>query len=259
MDKVMGLLLAASAGALLLAGCKKADREPSPAVPPSYSLSAIPADAQGERIRFGRAIFDETPGFAPAYTGAKISCGDCHTQSGTAAYAAPMVDLAGMFPMYNQRAGRVIGLEERIQECFTRSENGKPLPPNSQEMLSLVAYINWLSRDGVKGAPYKGRGLVKLPEMVGNISRGKQEYASQCAGCHGADGAGVPPVLPPVWGPDSYNNGAGMNNPEKTAAFLLHNMPQNHPGTLTTQQAFDVAAYLHAMPRPKFNESYKGY
>jgi thiosulfate dehydrogenase len=170
-----------------------------------------------------------------------------------------MVDLAVMFPMYNRRAGRVIGLEERIQECFTRSENGKPLPPYSQEMLSLVAYINWLSRDGVKGAPYKGRGLVKLPEMVGNISRGKQEYASQCAGCHGADGTGVPPVLPPVWGPDSYNDGAGMNNPEKTAAFLLHNMPQNHPGTLTTQQAFDVAAYLHAMPRPKFNESYKGY
>ena len=34
------------------------------------------------------------------------------------------------------------------------------------------------------------------------------------------------PVLPPVWGPDSYNDGAGMNNPEKTAAFLLHNMPE---------------------------------
>src|SRR5258708_34612741 len=107
MDKVMGLLLAASAGALLLAGCKKADREPSPAVPPSYSLSAIPADAQGERIRFGRAIFDETPRFAPAYTGAKISCGDCHTQCGTTAYAAPMWYLSATFPRYDKRAACV--------------------------------------------------------------------------------------------------------------------------------------------------------
>ena len=50
-----------------------------------------------------------------------------------------------------------------------------------------------------------------------------------------------------------------MNNPVKMAAFLVPNMPQNNPGSLTPQQAFDVAAFIHTMPRPKFNEAYKHY
>jgi len=84
MDKVMGpLLLAASAAALLLAGCQGTGHDESLAKPRSHSLSAMPADAQGERIRFGRAIFDDTPRLAPACTGGKNSCGDCHIKSGT--------------------------------------------------------------------------------------------------------------------------------------------------------------------------------
>jgi hypothetical protein len=48
-----------------------------------------------------------------------------------------------------------------------------------------------------------------------------------------------------------------MNKPQKMAAFLFHNMPQNAPGTLTAQDAYDVAAYIHTKPRPKFNPAYK--
>jgi thiosulfate dehydrogenase len=247
-------------GALLLAGRQSVDHHEQPQTRPTSSAQpATPMGEPSQLARQGRAIFDETPRYASAYTGAKISCGDCHINSGTEPYAAPMVDLAGMFPMYSKRAGRVISLEERIQECFTRSENGRPPPPESSEMQALVAYITWLSRIEVKGQPYKGRGLVKIATLTGNAARGKQAYASQCAECHGADGAGSPPVLPPVWGPGAYNDGAGINRPENMAAFLLHNMPQNRPGTLTAQQSFDIAAFLHSMPRPKFNEAYKGY
>jgi thiosulfate dehydrogenase len=126
-------------------------------------------------------------------------------------------------------------------------------------MQALVAYINSPSRTEDNGKPYKGRGLVKLAALTGNVTKGKQAYASQCAECHGADGAGSPPVMPPVWGPGSFNDGAGINRPESMAAFLFHNMPQNHPGTLTAQRSFDISAFIHTMPRPKFNEAYKGY
>ena len=126
-------------------------------------------------------------------------------------------------------------------------------------MRALVAYIEWLSRDGIKGKAYKGRGLVKLAALTGDSVAGKATYAAQCAACHGADGAGVPPVLPALWGPNSYNDGAGMNKQAKMAAFVIHNMPQNHPGTLTPQQACDVAAFIHSKPRPKFNQVYKSY
>jgi len=69
----------------------------------------------------------------------------------------------------------------------------------------------------------------------------------------------VSPALPQVRGPASYKDGAGINRPESMAAFLFHNIRQNHPGTLTAQQSFDIATFLHTMPRPKFNEAYKGH
>lgn len=256
-DLLGPLLLAVSA--LLFAGRKGVDHQPTSTRSTMSSQQTSLAHEQGQLVRRGRAIFDETPRYAPSYTGAKITCGDCHINSGTEPYAAPMVDLVGLFPMYSKRAGRVISLEDRIQECFSRSENGRPLPPHSREMQALVAYIESLSRNEVKGKSFKGRGLVKLVALTGNATKGKGAYASQCAGCHGADGAGFPPAMPPVWGPASYNDGAGINRPENMAAFLFHNMPQNHPGTLTAQQSFDIAAFLHTMPRPKFNEAYKGY
>lgn len=245
-------------------GCSRTAQHPSAAAQAEHENSPfaeadMPSGEQGNLIRAGRDIFDHTPVHASKYVGAKVSCADCHINGGTAAYAAPMIDLAGIFPMYNKRAGHQIGLDERIQECFTRSENGSPPASDSPEMKSLIAYIDWLSRDGTKGKPYKGRGFVKLAALQGNIPRGQQVYVSQCAACHGVDGAGVPPVLPPVWGQDSYNDGAGMNNPAKMAAFLTHNMPQNHPGSLTPQQAWDVSSYVHSMPRPKFNQAYKSY
>lgn len=221
--------------------------------------SAASADQLSPLAVQGKLIFDDTPKYARAYVRNKLACNDCHIQSGTAAHAAPMIDLAGLFPMFNKRAGHVISLENRIQECFTRSEAGSPPATNSPEVQALVAYIDWLSRDGEKGKAWPGRGLVKIPTLTGDPVAGKVVYVAQCAGCHGSDGAGVPPILPAVWGNDSFNDGAGMNKPAKMAAFVLHNMPQNHPGTLSPQQAWDVSAYIHTMPRPKFDQAYRLY
>lgn len=244
----------------LCAGCSRSHSvvRPAAAMQPAES-AAIPPGSEGEEIRRGKLIFDQTPHYAAAYVGNRLSCSDCHVRSGTMPYAAPLIGVANLFPMFNKRAGHVISMQERFQECFARSENGRPLPDNSEEMRALTAYVSWLSRDGVKGRPFPGRGFVTLPALTGDPARGKSVYAEQCAGCHGKDGAGVPPVLPALWGPNSYNDGAGMNNPEKMAAFVQHNMPQNHPGTLTPQQAFDVSSFVHSMPRPKFNQAYRHY
>jgi thiosulfate dehydrogenase len=220
----------------------------------AQSDDAMPALAQK-----GKLIFDETPKYAGAYVGNKLSCNDCHLENGTAAYSAPMIDIAGLFPMFNKRAGHMISLENRIQECFARSEAGQPLPEESPQMEALVSYVDWLSRNGTKDRAYSGRGLVKLAGLTGDPAAGQAVYASQCAGCHGSDGAGAPPILPALWGPSSFNDGAGMNNPAKMAPFVFQNMPQNHPGTLTPQQAFDVSAYIHSKPRPKFNQAYRFY
>ncbi len=207
----------------------------------------------------GKLIFDRTPKYAHEYVGNQLACSDCHAGSGTVAHAAPMIDLAGLFPMFNKRAGHVISLANRIQECFTRSEAGTPPPENSPTVQALVAYIDWLSRDGVKGEPWPGRGLKQVAVLTGNPVAGKAVYGAQCAECHGANGAGMPPILPAVWGDNSFNDGAGMNKPAKMAAYVHSNMPQNHPGSLSLQQTWDVVAYILSKPRPKFNRAYRNY
>lgn len=218
----------------------------------------IPPSAKREAIRLGQRIFEQTPRYAARYVGNQMNCADCHLQGGRAPYSAPMVGLTRIFPAYNQRAGRVITLAERIQQCFVRSENGRPLSSTSGEMTALLAYIDWLSK-GQPDARIQGRGLVKLPQLQGDPARGAAIYAKQCAACHGTDGAGVPPVLPPLWGADSFNSGAGMSTVQKLAAFVQYNMPQNAPGTLGAQEAYDVAAYIAGKPRPKMNPAYAKY
>jgi thiosulfate dehydrogenase len=251
----MALAMALAGCCAALAGCRGVGSRNGMATANSASAEISPPPLAQQ----GKLIFDNTPKYAGKYVGNKLSCNDCHLKSGTADFSAPMIDMAGLFPMYNKRAGHIISLQNRIQECFARSEAGIPPPQDSEEMRAVVAYIEWLSRDGEKGKAYKGRGFVKVAALKGDPQAGKKIYAAQCASCHGTDGAGVPPVLPALWGNNSYNDGAGMNNPSKMSAFLIHNMPQDHPGTLTPQQAYDVAAYVHTKARPKFNQAYKGY
>jgi thiosulfate dehydrogenase len=219
----------------------------------SPSIAKIPRGALGESILLGLHIFQETPRYAAAYVGDKISCGDCHIQTGTMPYAMPLVGAPAWFPMHSDRADRMISLEDRIQECVTRSENGSPLPHDGPEMRGLQAFFDWLPVSQPSGQPNPGRGLASMPDLQGDSARGSAVYDKYCSACHGADGAGVPPILPPLWGPGAYNDGAGMNQVKKMAAFVARNMPQNKPGALTSQEAYDVSAYIASKPHPAYN------
>ncbi|MGT2493202.1 c-type cytochrome [Cupriavidus basilensis] len=92
-----------------------------------------------------------------------------------------------------------------------------------------------------------------MPDRV----HGKAVYAAQCASCHGAEGQGTKNpqggyIFPPVWGKDSFNVGAGMARMYTAAAFVKHNMPLGQGGTLSAQDAVDVAAYFTQQPRPDY-------
>jgi len=215
--------------------------------------TTIPQGPLGDSIRLGLQVFNDTSKYAAVYVGNKMSCGHCHVGSGMVAYAMPLVGVPGLFPMYREREKEVVTFEERIEQCFQRSEFGHRVPNNSPEMTGLVAYAQWLSKDQPTGRPFPGRGLVKLPpDLTGDIDRGSVIYAKQCSLCHGAEGAGQLPAIPALWGPDAYSDGAGMNYIDRMAAFVQHNMPQSNPGSLTPQQAFDVATYVHSKPHPHF-------
>ena len=57
--------------------------------------------------------------------------------------------------------------------------------------------------------------------------------------------------VPPVWGDDSFNSAAGMNQPPIAAAFIRMKMPYYGMPALSRQEAWDVAQLLAAKPRPQ--------
>ena len=56
-------------------------------------------------------------------------------------------------------------------------------------------------------------------------------------------------VFPPLWGADSFNDGAGMHRVLTAARFIKAKMPLGKPD-LTDDDAFDVAAFINSKPRP---------
>ena len=61
-------------------------------------------------------------------------------------------------------------------------------------------------------------------------------------------------VFPPLWGKDTFNNGAGMNRLAMATRFVKHNMPQGasfDAPQLTDDEAYDVSAFMLSKPRPE--------
>ena len=202
-------------------------------------------------VRRGRALIQFTPDSLPQNVKASLTCGNCHVGDGTVRDAMPLVGSYARFPQYRARSGKVDVLEDRINDCFERSMNGKALDRAGRDMHDIIAYLAFLSIGMPVGVEMEGQGMPRLQPMPGDTVRGQQVFASSCVVCHGADGGGTV-AAPPLWGPKSYNIGAGMARVNTAAAFIHKLMPRDKPGTLTPQQAFDVAAYINSRPRPDF-------
>ena len=58
-------------------------------------------------------------------------------------------------------------------------------------------------------------------------------------------------MFPPLWGKDSFNWGAGMHRINTAAAFIKQSMPLGKGGSLTDEQAWNVAAFMNSHERPQ--------
>ena len=212
----------------------------------------IPNDSMGASVRRGLYLMRFTPESLPQFATSGLRCTSCHQDDGLKLTAAPLTGSHARFPKYMGRTGAVITLTDRVNYCFTRSLAGNVLPPDSREMTDLLAYMAFISQDVPVSYKMAGHdGLIPMPEQLdGDATRGEQLYVEKtCSTCHGADGNGLG-VLPPLWGPRAYSIGASMSRIERAASFIYHNMPQTAPGSLTQQEAFDLAAYINGKPRP---------
>jgi thiosulfate dehydrogenase len=79
---------------------------------------------------------------------------------------------------------------------------------------------------------------------------GGQLYAANCASCHGDNGQGQ--VGPPLWGQGSFNDGAGTARVYTLAGFIRYAMPLTAPGSLSDEDAQQLAAFIDSHDRPAF-------
>lgn len=217
---------------------------------------SIPEGAFGDAVRLGRDIFTDTQTHARAYVGNGLNCVNCHLDAGRKPDSSPLWAAYGMFPMYREKNDRINTYEDRLAGCFRFSMNGKAPPYGSKELVALMSYSAWLAQGAPLGVELPGRGYPRLakPAQEPDIARGKAVYVANCALCHGADGAGTQVdgryAFPPLWGPDSFNGGAGMSRIENASGFIKANMPLGQGNTLSDQEAWDVARYMNSHERP---------
>jgi thiosulfate dehydrogenase len=164
------------------------------------NLASLPAGEMGESIVRGRAYLAKTGELLPAFVGNGLTCKNCHlgndTEVGVVANAAPFVGVVAGFPQYRSRDGAVNLLEQRINSCFERSMNGKPLPLDHPAMVDMVAYMTWLSQGVPVGSVVAGHGMPQLvlardPDMA----QGKGHLSGQVprlSRSHGGGLGGVP-------------------------------------------------------------------
>lgn len=219
----------------------------------------LPAGELGRVIELGREIVEHTGEhpLSKPYVGNSLNCTSCHLDAGTHEQAASFIGVATAYPAWSPREKRVVTLQDRALNCFMRSQNGIRPPVGSEVAVAITAYITWLSTgQPVKQNPAKPLGPNHTPELApakGNVESGQVLYTEHCASCHADNGLGSDDG-PPVWGDQSYNDGAGLSREAKLASWLKVAMPLDDPH-LSDQEAFDIAAFVNSHARPKFRLS----
>ena len=248
--------------------------------------SALDDSFEGDQVRLGYRLFMATPAETPRLTPSQMSCGNCHLNAGQRELALPLVGSGAMFPEYNRRAGRDFTLEDRIVGCFMRSENAtdgletdgvgpgdqqveRILPaPDSEEVVALAAYIRWISRDYLPGEnpPWRKQNTIPSGALIPldqlDPQRGEQLFTEYCVECHGEDGQGIQIAdkrAGPLWGPHSWNDGAGAARVYTLAGIIRYMMPYLNPGVLTDEEAQQIAAFITSKPRPEYPYKYDDY
>lgn len=217
----------------------------------------IGSDEFGKMVRLGQAIFHDTKANAGGFVGNDLACRNCHIDDGRKAGSAPLWAAYVIYPQYRKKNGHVNSFEERLQGCFRYSMNGKSPPLGDRTLVALESYAFFLAKGAPTGVKMKGQGYPKLAEPPKlDPAAGAKVYAANCALCHAADGGGQKAAdgstaFPPLWGPRSYNWGAGMSSVSNAAAFIKANMPYGVGGTLSDADAWAVAAYIDSQERPQ--------
>ncbi len=238
-------------------------------VPAPRTAAATSPGGPGATEEYGKRLIAQTseylgpdvPNASMRSMDSRLACASCHIGAGLEPGNLSLATAFTRYPRISPRSGGNETIQDRINGCMMRSMNGRALAEDSPEMVAMVAYLRFLSsQDAETGAAQKKAhepAAFKTPNRAAHLKNGEQVFSQRCAACHGAEGAGLAAardlihgfVFPPLWGPNSFNDGAGMHRVLTAAKFVKARMPLGNPD-LNDDQAFDVAAYLNSRPRP---------
>lgn len=245
---------------MFLSACSNSDDQDTGKKNPENIAELIPSmddysKEEQEKIEHGRELSNNTQALLPDNVGNRLACASCHAGAGTGD-AINLIGVTKKFPQYSKREGKDVTLEERINGCFMRSMDGKPIDEDSEEMEAFMAFYKYIS-DGVESGdeyPFmtESLGADSMPEPDPEQG-GKLIERYNCMTCHG-DPTATNPALsgPDLFGEGSFNDGAGMARLSNMQGFIKKHMPLDDPGTLSEQEAADLAAYVLMQERPEF-------
>jgi len=123
----------------------------------------------------GEAQWSEAPANAQ-------SCAGCHGEAATS-----MRGMAARYPAFDERSGKAIDLQQRINACRMRHQQQPALEAESRPLLGLAAYLGLQSR-GLRVAPPDD------PRLVPALERGEKLFHTamgqlnfSCTQCHDAN------------------------------------------------------------------------
>jgi thiosulfate dehydrogenase len=232
-------------------------------------INSITDTIKSKQVAYGKELIMHTSNYlGPFGSVANISngmnCQNCHLEAGTKIFGNNYGSVASLYPKFRARSGSIENIYKRINDCFERSLNGKPLDTLSNEMQSMKAYIEFVGSNVEKGKKAEGSGFKDLDFLTRacDLNKGKLAYESKCISCHQANGEGVLQVdkkeyqYPPLWGIHSFNDGAGLYRISNFAKYIKYNMPlgaSHESSLLTDEETWDIAAFVNSQSRPHKN------
>ena len=107
------------------------------------------------------------------------SCASCHGADETS-----MKGVATRYPAIDVASGRLLNLEDRINQCTTRHQQAAPLPPESDALLGLTLLVTQASKGMPLRVDIEGTTRVHWQAGAALFTQRQGQMNLSCAQCH---------------------------------------------------------------------------